>query len=232
MSGVILQPRFRNKPVHYRAEAVGPIGDVHQIVKLKHSAPELPLRFEKTFSTARVGQNIQDGDSPSFNTGALWPRTVVSGFDRPSNVTTGGGFTHQDIIPEDRLVIADTIALPSYSWENLLAETYKANVTGNHFLPLPGAFAPAPGSVPRGGATPQIQGPGIDLFQSPGVTQQVNPEYYERVAETNTATGGVYGLPYEDAPLGGFAQGLQPGIDVLREQYLQRSRPQGFIRHA
>jgi hypothetical protein len=109
------------------------------------------MRYNSTFATARVGQNIQDGDSPSFNTGAYGAKTIISAFDRPSNVTTSGGFTHQDIIPEDREVIADTIALPSYNWENLIAQTYKAQVTGNAFLPLPGGFNPESGDIPRGG---------------------------------------------------------------------------------
>ncbi len=152
MSGVILQPRFRNKPVFYKAEDVGPIGDVHQIVRLKQSCPELPMRYSKTFSTARVGQNVQDGDSPSYNTGAYGAKTIISAFDRPSNVTTSGGFTYENIIPEDREVIADTIPLPSYSWENTIAQVYKAKVTGNAFLPLPGGFRPE-GGVPRGGVS-------------------------------------------------------------------------------
>ena len=152
MSGVILQPRFRNKPVIYKAGDVGPIGDVHQIVKLKHSCPEMPLRFSQTFATARVGQNVQDGDSPSYNTGAYGAKTIISAFDRPSNVTTSGGFTYENIIPEDREVIADTIPLPSYSWENSIAQVYKARVTGNAFLPLPGGFKPE-GGVPRGGVS-------------------------------------------------------------------------------
>lgn len=150
MSGVILKPRFRNKLVVYKAEDVGPIGDVHQIVKLKHSCPEAPLRYDSTFSTARVGQNLQDGDSPSYNTGWYGAKTQTLAFDRPSNVTTSGGFTFQDIIPTDREVIADTIPLPSYSWENSIAQVYKAQVTGNAFLPLPGGFKPE-GGIPRGG---------------------------------------------------------------------------------
>lgn len=145
MSGVILKPRFRNKPIIYKAGDVGPIGDVHQIVKLKHSCPEMPLRFSQTFATARVGQNVQDGDSPSYNTGAYGAKTIISAFDRPSNVTTSGGFTYENIIPEDREVIADTIPLPSYSWENSIAQVYKARVTGNAFLPLPGGFKPEEG---------------------------------------------------------------------------------------
>lgn len=160
MSGTLLKPRFKNIPVFYTAEPVGPIGDVNQIVKFKHSAPDLPLRFGTTFAGPRVGQNVQDGLYPSFSTGGYGANSIVLGFGRPDNVTTGGGFTFQDIVPEDRLIIPETIPLPSYSWENLKAETYKAQVSGQQFLPLPGAFAPMPGSVPRGGAVPQISSAG------------------------------------------------------------------------
>lgn len=231
MSGVILKPRFRNKPVVYKAEAVGPIGDVHQIVKLKHSCPEMPLRFSSTFATARVGQNVQDGDSPSFNTGAYGAKTIVSAFDRPSNVTTSGGFTYENIIPEDREVIADTIALPSYSWENSIAQVYKARVTGNAFLPLPGGFKPE-GGVPRGGAVPQIQGGGGDMFVPLGGSPAFDPSsYYDPTAERNRDTG----LPYLQGapPIGGLAAGQNPvGLRALMQQNLEAQRPIGFINYA
>ena len=230
MNGVIIKPRFVNKPVFYKAEEVGPIGDVHQIVRLKQSCPELPMRYDSTFATARVGQNIQDGDSPSFNTGAYGPSTIMLGFDRPSTVTPGGGFIVQNIIPEDREVIADTIPLPSYSWENLIAETYKAQVTGNAFLPLPGGFRPEVGAVPRGGAVPQISGGGGDTFIAPGAPSAFDPSsYYEAVVERNQYTG----LPYFKKPDIGLAEGQVPvGFAALKERALQKQRPTGFLAHA
>jgi len=231
MSGVILKPRFRNKPIVYKAEAVGPIGDVLQIVKLKHSCPEMPLRFSQTFATARVGQNVQDGDSPSYNTGAYGAKTIVSAFDRPSNVTTSGGFTFQNIIPEDREIIADTIPLPSYDWENTIAQVYKARVTGNAFLPLPGGFKPE-GGVPRGGAVPQLQGGAGDTFVGLGGAPAFDPNsYYDPTAETNSATG----LPYLQGapPIGGLAAGQNPiGIQALMAERLAAQRPQGFMQYA
>lgn len=234
MSGVILKPRFTNKPVFYKAEAVGPIGDVHQIVKLKHSCPEMPLRFSSTFATSRVGQNVQDGDSPSYNTGAYGAKTIMSAFDRPSNVTTSGGFTFQDIIPTDREVIADTIALPSYDWQSLIAQTYKAQITGNAFLPLPGGFRPEAGAVPRGGAIPQIMNGSGDSFTPLGGSDAFDPNsYYDPVAERNYATGGVY---LQNAPpIGGLAAGQNPmaqGVQALMRQNLEAQRPRGFIQYA
>lgn len=233
MSGVILAPRFRNKPVLYKAGDVGPIGDVHQIVRLKQSCPELPMRYNKTFSTGRVGQNVQDGDSPSYNTGAYGAKTIMSAFDRPSNVTTSGGFTFQNIIPEDREVMADTIALPSYNWENLKAQVYKAQVTGNAFLPLPGGFKPEAGAVPRGGALPTVSsGGGGDFFIPLGGSSAFDPNsYYDPTVERNNATG----LPYLQGapPVGGLAAGQNPvGIQALMQQRLMAQRPQGFIPYA
>jgi hypothetical protein len=210
MSGVLLQPRFRNKPVFYTAYPVGPIGDVHQIVRFKQSCPELPMRYGATFATARVGQNVQDGDSPSFNTGAYGPKAVISAFDRPSNVTTSGGFTYENIIPEDREVIADTIALPSYDWQNLVAETYKAKVTGNAFLPLPGGFKPEAGDIPRGGQVPTSGGSGADTFMPLGGSPTFNPNsYYEPTPERNP-DGSNYlqapdiGVAYRPNPMAGM----------------------------
>jgi len=229
MSGVLLKPRFKNKPIFYKAEEVGPIGDVHQIVRLKQSCPELPMRYGSTFATARVGQNIQDGNSPSFNTGAYGAKTIISAFDRPSNVTTSGGFTMQNIIPEDREVIAETIPLPSYSWENLIAQTYKAQVTGQAFLPLPGGFRPEAGDVPRGGAVPQISSGGGDVFVPPGGPPPFDPSsYYDYTVERNTATG----LPYlqNAPPIGGLAAGQNPvGIRSLMQQQVENQRPRGFM---
>ncbi len=232
MSGVILKPRFRNKSEFYKAEAVGPIGDVHQIVKFKHSSPDMPLRFGSTFATSRVGQNVQDGDSPSYNTGAYGAKTVISAFDRPSNVTTSGGFTLQNIIPEDREVIADTIALPSYNWENLIAQTYKAKVTGNAFLPLPGGFRPEAGAVPRGGAIPQLMSGGGDTFTPLGGSPAFDQNsYYDPTAERNYQTGEAY---LQNAPpIGGLATNQNPmGIQALMRQNLEAQRPRGFIQYA
>lgn len=208
MSGVILKPRFKNQNVFYKAEEVGPIGDVHQIVKLKHSCPEMPLRFDQTFSTARVGQNIQDGDSPSFNTGWCNAKTQILAFDRPSNNTISGGFTVENIIPEDREVIADTIPLPSYNWQNLMAQTFKAQVTGNAFLPLPGGFKPEVGAVPRGGAVPQISGGGGDMFAPLGNPNPFNPKsYYDPATEVEPGTQN----PYLTAPYtASLSQNLNP----------------------
>jgi len=160
MSGVIYKPRFRNKPILYQASPVGPIGEAQQRVKLKHSSPDLPQRYDDTFSTGRVGQNIQDGDHESYLTGGGNPYTFISDFERPLNNTTGGGWTQQELIPTDRLVIPETTSLPSYSWENLKGETYKAKITGDQFLPLPGGYKADPSQTPRGGAFPLSYGGG------------------------------------------------------------------------
>jgi hypothetical protein len=56
----------------------------------------------------------------------------------------------------DKLVIPVDISAPSYSWENRIANVYKAKLTGTNFLPMPGGYSPD-GGTPRGGQVPQLQ---------------------------------------------------------------------------
>lgn len=44
--------------------SVGSVGDVHVTPRLKHSAPELPIRWSRTYSgegALQAGSNVQDG---------------------------------------------------------------------------------------------------------------------------------------------------------------------------
>lgn len=44
--------------------SVGSVGDVHVTPRLKHSCPELPIRWSRTYSgegALQAGSNVQDG---------------------------------------------------------------------------------------------------------------------------------------------------------------------------
>jgi len=52
--------------------SVGSVGDTNVAVRLKHSSPNMPLRFDKTFSGNReryLGSNVQNGSQKSFDSG-------------------------------------------------------------------------------------------------------------------------------------------------------------------
>lgn len=161
MAGVIraVKPMNRWDFDSIRPGSVGSVGDVLGQVRLKQSSPDMPFKWDMNSSKLnepRLGSNVQNGSQPSFQSRGLGAMTLDSNWGGRQTFMTLRGWTHQDISVPDKLVVPVDIAAPSYSWNNRVANVYKARTTGQNFLPLPGGFAPE-GGVPRGGAVPEIQ---------------------------------------------------------------------------
>lgn len=143
-----------------RPGPVGSVGDVNLQVRYKHSAPDMPLRFDPNFSHQNeifLGSNVQDGQYRSYDSGG-GPSAVLDSNWEHRGFKTSHGWYYQDLRAPDTLHEPETGEIPHYTYNNLVATAYEAFRTGNQFLPVPGGYAQHPGEVTRGGQVPRIVG--------------------------------------------------------------------------
>jgi hypothetical protein len=143
-----------------RPGVVGSVGETSLQVKLKHSNPDMPLRFSKTFSKDKLkylGSNVQNGDSKSFQSKGKQARSYDGYYNLEGRrFKTQRGFKITDIRAEDRTVEPTMSSLYDYSWRNKIAKTVLAKTTGSRFTPLPGSYQLPPGAIPRGAQVPSV----------------------------------------------------------------------------
>lgn len=140
-----------------RPGPVGSVGDVNLQVQLKKSAPDLPNRFEKAFSGKNEvwgGSNISDGQYTGFSSGGRGAVVAEKSAFSRTGFKTSVGWRFQNIIPTDRSKDVKMVPLGQFSWNSEKAKIYKAKVTGEQFLPLPGGYGSS--SLTRGGAYPVV----------------------------------------------------------------------------
>lgn len=140
-----------------RPGPVGSVGDVNLQVKLKHSAPDLPQRYEKAFSGKNEvwsGSNISDGQWTGFTSGGRGAITVSRPMQNRAGFKTPVGWMIENILPVDRTRMAKMVPLGQYSWESDKARIYRAKTTGEQFLPMPMGYTKA--ELPRGSHFPRI----------------------------------------------------------------------------
>lgn len=137
-----------------RPGPVGSVGDVLGSIRLKHSAPELPIRKQKLPKTD--GSNVQDGQYKSFTSKGQNARVYDSNWQSGRAFKTSHGWVIDDLRAEDRLHEPFLGNAPQYSWKNKVATVYRARTTGDLFLPLPGGYNPSPGEIERGTIVPEI----------------------------------------------------------------------------
>jgi hypothetical protein len=155
----VMKPLNRWDYSSIRPGSVGSVGDVNMTPRLKHSHPDMPLRFDRSFSgknSVFLGSNVQNGTQKSYDSGGGPARTVDSNWGGRRRFQTRHGYIFQDIRTPDDLVVPVLGTTPSYSWRNKVATNFEAKRTGELFLPLPGGYDLSAGQVPRGGTTPRI----------------------------------------------------------------------------
>lgn len=138
---------------------VGPVGDVNCQVRLKHSCPELPIRYEPAFAGQNesfLGSNIQDGQHASYVSGGAQNRTNDSNWQSGRSFKTRRGWIVEDIRAPDNSVEPFVSSLGDYTWRDKIATVYEARRTGNQFLPLPGQYQLSPGEIARGGSSVRV----------------------------------------------------------------------------
>lgn len=156
MDPVLVKHPYKNFQT-YTPGPTGTVGVPLTSIKLKHSNPDMPLRWDKTFSGKNSplhGSNIQNGYSYSFTSGGGPARMdYEANFNRRS-FKTDHGWEYQDLRKPD--VKHETImgSTGRYSYNNKIATLYEAKRTGNMFLPLPGAYGPK--GLTRGNQVPRV----------------------------------------------------------------------------
>src|SRR5688572_14179917 len=96
----IVHPRYFKNTEIVQPGLVGSVGDALLSVKLKHSAPDLPLRFDPVFSgeeESRVGSYVQDGMD-----GGGQPRVHDSNWQSGRSFKVANGWYYQDLRVPDR----------------------------------------------------------------------------------------------------------------------------------
>jgi len=159
-----------------RPGPVGTVGDVNVQVMLKKSSPDMPNRFDPTFSgknAAWSGSNVSDGSWYGWTSGGRG--AVVISKALPNNQTGGKigvGWRMQNIVAADRSRETKVTPLGRYGWDTTVGSILKAKVSGDLFLPLP---------------------EGYKMYGPPRGTQ------YPRIIETSIGTG--VALPPADIPI-------------------------------
>ena len=141
-----------------RPGPVGSVGDVNLQVKLKHSSPDLPVRYESIFSKENekwTGSNISDGQWYGFTSGGRGAITIRENWTNDTPFKTGVGYKIENIIPVDRSRIVKTVPLGNYDWDAQKSRIYSAKVTGDAFLPLPLGYDKPENLLPRGSQFPR-----------------------------------------------------------------------------
>lgn len=157
--------------------SVGPVhsvGDSITGIRLKHSYPDLPLRWEKAYSGKNsdlMGDNNTDGFKEGhFSGGYGDPYVKTSNWPVFREFKTGVGWVQHDLRPPDKLHEPLLSSTPNAKWDLRVANTYNIYRPGFHFLPLPYGYVPSPGEIPRGGMVPEVTAvvsPENDVIETP-----------------------------------------------------------------
>ena len=201
-------------PRHYERcspGVVGSVGDVLGQVRLKHSAPDLPLRFE--YSPEQVehhGSNVQNGDMLNYE-GNGYYKINDSNWGGGRDMKTAIGWRHQDLRAPDKRY-EPTASFSFSSFDNLQHKVFEARRTGDKFLPVTNGYAPEAGSVPRGGLVPIVNAiAGGDFTPQPN-SVVTNPVTTYNPTDIRRSLPGVRGAydPYK------FTTDPEPGLRTAK----------------
>lgn len=140
----------------FRPGPVGSVGAVITSVKLAKSAPDLEDRYDPTFSGKNQpwsGSNISDGMWKGWTSGGRSAIIVNRNFATEPQ-KTNVGWVMQNIKAPAMTTEPKMTPLGRYGWDTTVGSVLKAKVSGEMFLPLPGAYGPL--SLPRGSQKPSI----------------------------------------------------------------------------
>jgi|DEB19_MinimDraft_2_1074335.scaffolds.fasta_scaffold01197_7 hypothetical protein len=198
---------------------VGSVGDVNCQVRLKHSSPDMPLRWEPVFAGNNqpfLGSNVQNGQYVSYVSGGAMARVNDSNWQSGRSFKTRLGWVVEDITAPDNLVEPFVSSLGDYTWRDKIATVYEARRTGAQFLPLPGKYQLSPGEFPRGGNTVRVTdiiGGDIPVGDSPAEAAIPIGAYGKSQGlSQDTATGGEYSARLSGQTRGSEKYGTQVGL--------------------
>lgn len=141
-------------PRHYEQcspGVVGSVGDVLGQTRLKHSAPDLPLRFKYTGSEIQhLGSNVQNGSIANYEGNGIY-QLEDSHWGGRRDFKIANGWKHQDLRAPDKRY--ESVTAPTFSsFDNLAHSIFEARRTGDKFLPLPHGYEPPQNFQSRGAA--------------------------------------------------------------------------------
>lgn len=193
----LIEPRTHQhdkwNKAYLSAGPVGQLGGTLQASRLKHSQPDLPIRWDPFTDgnrECRFGSNVQDGNMHSYE-GGFVPRLLDHNWELDRTRTDKVGYVFQNLEEEDMRPssIAMTGPVPQYAWRTQVANTYKSLAQNDAFLPVPGPYVPDPSAIPRGGLVPQLQAV-VDasnpyLTVNPNLNDTIRGPGYQRQSSAN-----------------------------------------------
>lgn len=139
---IIAKTRHPRHNYYIHPGDVGSVGDVVAGVRLKHSAPELAIRWEG----GTVGPAQERLGSCTSRENA---RVYDSNWESGRSFKIGEGWIIQDLRVPDDLVEPYVGSTFDYSWRNKVATVYEAQRGGEYFLTKPGPYQQSPGEINR-----------------------------------------------------------------------------------
>jgi hypothetical protein len=113
--------------------AVGSVGDVHCQPRLKHSSPDMPIRWQKEFAGQNevfLGSNVSDGQHVGYDSGGGPSRVMDSNWQSGRSFKTRLGWVMEDVTTPCAAVEPYVSSLGDYTWRNRVATVYEALRTG------------------------------------------------------------------------------------------------------
>lgn len=163
-----------------RPGPVGSVGDALTAVRIQQSDPDMPVKFDKTFSGSNApkrGSNVQDGSYASYSTGGYNSEVVTRKRQKKSNI----GTFMQQLSGNDRTFDAVMIPQPRQGFQTQAEAILHRQ--GDKFQILPGGYGPEPGQLLRGGQVPRVvYNEGVPVgkgVNAGGESSVVLPEYPE-----------------------------------------------------
>lgn len=203
----VLERRLNNwDKTSIRPGPVGSVGDVNNQVRLKHSAPDLPLRYDKQFSgknEERSGSNVSDGMWYGYTSKGYAARTIQEPMGYRPGFKTAVGWVIEDVRQLDTTREPKLGSLGDFKWQSQVASVKRAKVTGDLFLPLPGGYSKAllGDQIPRGSQIPIIraesEGLGVPL---PAAKVKVTDPIFGENGSIENPQGPVINREYEINP--------------------------------
>lgn len=168
-----------------RPGPVGSIGDALTAVRIKQTDPDMPVKFDKTFSGSNApkrGSNVQDGSYASYSDGGFNAEVVTRKRQKKSNV----GTFMQQLSGNDRTFDAVMIPQPRQGFQTQAEAILHRQ--GEKFQILPGGYGPEPGQLLRGGQIPRVvYNEGVPVgkgVNAGGESSVVLPQYPEALPDT------------------------------------------------
>jgi hypothetical protein len=164
---------------------VGSVGDALTAVRIKQTDPDMPVKFDKTFSGSNApkrGSNVQDGSYASYSDGGFNAEVVTRKRQKKSNV----GTFMQQLSGNDRTF--DAVMIPQPRAGFITQAEAILHRQGDKFQILPGGYGPEPGQLLRGGQIPRVvYNEGVPVgkgVNGGGESSVVLPEYPEALPDT------------------------------------------------